>query len=349
MSGHRVAWALSISVLTASASAAFGAGGYEIAEITVLPALENININGLNNRGEVLITQVNAGPNLQIIASIWTADAGHRLLPSDAQYNSGSDLNDLGQALSDNGWIWEPDGSITPLGGDYWFQQFNNTGQLFGVGWDADTGHHFPVISQGGSTTVVPISAAGDYRVHDANDLGVAVGSRSLYLGDDAEGHLVYENEGLRITSSGVSTLEPLPGMDYALPYAMNNAGMIVGTSVQGDTRSGTVWLSDGTVVGLGAEYYLYDINDLGQAVGSGPDGPFLWTAEDGIQLFPSFTGSMELLFGLKINDLGQVVLVDAGAFPQVGFLLTPIPAPGACVLALIAGLAAVRRRRTNA
>ncbi|MCA9305696.1 MAG: hypothetical protein R3B46_01170 [Phycisphaerales bacterium] len=322
-----IACVAGIGVLMGAAVRASALPRYEIDLIPVLPLLEYININGFNNRGEVLITQLNAGPNLQIIATIWTADAGHRLLPSDIQYNSGSDLNDLGQALEGGGgWIWEPDGSMTPLPSQYWIQQINNTGQLFGVGWDADTGHYFPVISQGGGTTIVPISAPGDYRVHDANDLGVAIGSRYLYLGHGADGEPLYEYEGLRVTSSGVSTLDPLPGMQYALPYAMNNAGMIVGTSVQGDTRSGTVWLSDGTAIGMGADYYLYDINDLGQAVGSGPDGPFVWTSADGVQLIPSPTGTIDLLYALKINDHSQIVLVDASAFPQVGYLLTPIP-----------------------
>lgn len=334
------------AVMTGAASGAQGLPSYSVVEIPGLPGGDHINISGLNNRGEVLINHVAAGP-LLMQATLWTALDGHRDLTGDGPYSYARDINDLGQVIGDQSWIWEPDGSMTALPSDVWLQQINNNSELFGVGYKPGTFREFPVLYSGGSVFNLPASTHLHYHISDANDRGVAVGWWSDVTGLDGRGHPIGDAAALVMTSSGVTEVPALPGARAASPAAINDTGMIIGSSHFDDAPDrATIWMPDGSMIDLGANIYINDVNDLGQVVGYSPDGPFLWSAERGMEMLLVPSGLPEYTSALAINDLGQIALRASVVYPERAFLLTPIPVPGECVLVMAAGFAAARRKR---
>lgn len=336
------------AVMTVAASGAQGLPSYSVVEVGGVPVGGHISIHGLNDRGELLVMHVVPGP-LVIQAAVWDQVNGYRFLDGDTPYTFARDINDHGQVIGDHSWIWEPDGSMTALPPDLWLQQINNTGQLFGIGWNPVNFETYPVIYESGQAIRVPAPPRDEYLIKDANDSGVAVGGWSETIGFDDDGHAIVDGQGFRMTISGLTELSPLSGAKYSSPVAINHSGMIVGTSVFADSPPrATVWMPDGKMIDLGEGMTIHDVNDLGQAIGYSDSGPFLWSVEEGIEMLPIPGGSPEFVYALGINNLGQIAMRDSTDYTDRAYLLTPIPAPGAAVIALAGVCLCVSRRRRS-
>jgi probable HAF family extracellular repeat protein len=139
----------------------------------------------------------------------------------------------------------------------------------------------------------------------------------------------------------------------------MNNAGQVVGFSESGggifSPGSGVSWLgslNDTTPV------WPYGINDLGQVVGMATvdtdtdyGRAFLWTAAEGVRDLNSLVDASGdgwfLHSATGINRSGQIVGLGRHSDEEwVPFLLTPIPEPGFCVVAMAICVCVARSRR---
>ena len=164
----------------------------------------------------------------------------------------------------------------------------------------------------------------------DVNDAGEVIGAArlddgtlSLFLWDSQNG---MRDLGIRVTSH------------WDTCYKLNNAGQIAGTAPD---IGGFVWSSATGVRQLFAA--AFGINDLGVVVGTAVGSPLqqysacLWDAEGNRQFLGLTDFSRSA--GLDVNNIGQVVGWGTNPDNQYrGFLLTPVPEPGAVAL-LVCGL----------
>ena len=112
----------------------------------------------------------------------------------------------------------------------------------------------------------------------------------------------------LRAATYRVTDLGVLPGTQYSAPYAINNAGQVVGFS---GSRA-FIWDAENGMRDLGvlpgASWSIaYGINNKGQVVGSSGKRAFIWDAENGMRdlgVLPGHPSSV----ARDINDQGHVV-----------------------------------------
>jgi len=163
----------------------------------------------------------------------------------------------------------------------------NNHGQLVGLSdshaflWQNDT-----------------MTDLGGGWANGINNLGQAVGgsgTRAVLWEDGA-----------------VTDLGTLPGDDYSVAYAINDAGQVVGASCGGTCEWFRAFLwQNGTMTDLGSlggpsDTIAFGINNVGQIVGRSAEHAFLWdhgTMTD-LGVLPTGGGSE----ARAINDAGQVV-----------------------------------------
>jgi probable HAF family extracellular repeat protein len=159
---------------------------------------------------------------------------------------------------------------------------------------------------------------AGSARIHGVNASGQAVGGSGHPHG--AETHAFFWQK-----QGGMRDLGTLPGGDYSSAFAINDSGIVVGTSNTSTSTHAFSWtpaqgLQDlGTLPGANASSALA-INNQGQIVGSSGDHAALWSGGN-IQDLGTLGGATSEAHG--INNMGgpHAFLWQNGAMQDLGVL----------------------------
>jgi probable HAF family extracellular repeat protein len=148
-----------------------------------------------------------------------------------------------------------------------------------------------------------------------------------------------------------VGHADTIEGFTRAIIWDEVNGMRSLGT-IEGQSTIGRAINDQGFVVGFetGAGGFLWnptdgmrrlpiagrDINNLGEIVGDGLDGPAIWDQTNGsrslVDLIPQDSG-WDLEFAFSINDLGEIAGYGIVGGQVRGFLLTPIPEPTTAIL----------------
>lgn len=202
----------------------------------------------------------------------------------------------------------------------------NNSGQIVGtVGWDARDGY---LLSNGVYSQIL-VLGANSVTAQGINDMGQIVGFYGTFIPEITDHSYLYSN--------GNFIWIDVPGATGTMgtqAMGINNNGEIVGRYrsstdvVQGFLYSGGTYT---TIDFPGAERTeLYDINDLGDIIGSYRDvfgvHPFLY--DDGLFTALDLPGTPS-----GINDRGQIVGYYSDSSGEHGFLATPVPEPSTILL----------------
>ena len=154
---------------------------------------------------------------------------------------------------------------------------------------------------------------AGSARVHGVNDSGQAVGASGHPHGADTHAFF-WQKQG------GIRDLGTLPGGDYSAAYAINDSGVVVGTSNTATTTHAFSWTSAqgltdlGTLPGANASSALA-INNQGQIVGSSGDHAALWSGGT-IQDIGTLGGATSEAHGIN-NSSAVVGVSDTSSGPH--------------------------------
>jgi probable HAF family extracellular repeat protein len=216
------------------------------------------------------------------------------------------------------------------------------------------------------------------WRAGTASDLGTIGGNSSAFglgindfgrvVGDSAVTDLTAEHATLWNTIAGTTTDLGTLGGANSRAYAINGAGLVVGSSQvnMSDFSVGhaTLWnTNDGTITDLftlgGASSVAKAINSSGQIVGYSylANSPgmraAIWTdgvAADLNSFLDASAAGWVLVEAMGINDSGWIAgNAINGDGKQHAFLLTPVPEPQSYALALLGvgvlGWVARRRR----
>jgi probable HAF family extracellular repeat protein len=227
--------------------------------------------------------------------------------------------------------------------------KINNNGQIVGQSFGLDVHAHAFLYENG---TMTDIGPSDDTQARAINSAGQIVGGQ-VYYGTPA---FLYSN-------GSTVNLGALGG-DSSSAYSINDASQIVGFSHLGssNTQHAVLWQNSvitdlGTLGGSFIDSAAHDINLSGQIVGASSTSlhqshAFLYengTMRDLNHLLDATGAGWTLESANAINDSGWIV--GSGVSPtgqQRAFLLTPVPEPGSCALALLGfcGLILALRRR---
>ena len=169
----------------------------------------------------------------------------------------------------------------------------------------SQSGPDVPFLLRGDlTTTVLPPLAPGDFAtVNDVNNSGVAVGT-NMGVGTGVIGAVIWR------PGQAPEMLPPLPGAGFSGTRAVNDAGQVIGFSI----NSAVLW-NNGTVTDLGTLGGSFagaaDLNERGDVVGAsgtaaGPPHAFLWRS--GVMTDLGTLAGMIQSSASGINDAGLIV-----------------------------------------
>jgi probable HAF family extracellular repeat protein len=261
-------------------------------------------------------------------------------------------VNNQGQAVgfyvrsdSSGGFLWN--GGSQDLGIYADAKAINDLGQIVGAG-GVPSGN--AVLRDGANVT--DLGALGTH-----GSWPTAINNRTQVIGGswtpEGEAHIFLWENGQIHDLQDISTAPA--GWELYWASAINDVGQIVGhASLPDGTYHSFVW-EDGVVQDLGAAVSAYDINNLGQIVGSLPGAAplqlghaVLW--ENGVMadlndLIPVGSGLL-LTDAYRVNDVGQILAEAYANGVEYPVLLTPVPEPATAALAAIAAVFSLRSRK---
>lgn len=280
--------------------------------LSPLPGYEMSYARGVNDQGQVVGYSSSSGVDR---ACLW---------------NSGQQAVDIGVL---------PSGETAPSSRA---EAINSGGQV--VGWCSVGGgsnHAFLWREVSGMDDITPTSTAPHLYAYGINDGGAVVGT--------SEGDAFIWDRAAGMSSVGSTAI----GID------INNSGHVLCVYPKGAGGTGAYVWQDGHEIVLGElpggvyndSTEALDINNIGVVVGQSNGQPFIWNARYRIMALPMFP---DLTDGVAsaINDNGVIAGTALDAQGNTHILLwTPVPEPSslAALLAGLAGLGAVIRRRRRA
>ena len=314
----------------------------------------------MNENGEIAGVLTHGADNLPFF---WSPSSGLRVLPGidGGTYSGGSAvaLNDLGQvigAIDGRAFIWSAAEGTRAVGGPTTTVfGINNSGVVSGYEGEFPpspvgiTGFRLYPDGRKETLTVAGYSAT---PVEAINNRGDAIGRLVGEAGGAPDRPIVWNADG------SPRDLPPVPGdpVGFLGADAINDNGWVVA-----DRYLAT---PDGRVTDLGTLYgpesltMAFALNNAGLVVGEiGGQGPelaraFAWSEQTGIVGLNErldATGTGWVLMGVAaVNESGQMAGIGQFNGQLTGYVLTPVPEPGAMAMVGAAGLICLRRRSRN-
>jgi probable HAF family extracellular repeat protein len=236
--------------------------------------------------------------------------------------------------------------SLTTFRSNIFIQRMNNLGNYVGQYYTPSGENHAFVQTTDGLYDLDLFITSDNYDsvANGINDHNQVVGNYSLTpFGPDHA--FLWEN--------GEITYLSTTDYDFSYAYAINNSGMIVGNGSNSEGQiQGYLW-QNGSIVPLDVEC-AWDINNKGQILGGGfslavGDSTFLYEKGNYYKLHEMILNPEDWdgLYGVSINDLGQIVGCGDIDGQSHAFLMTPIPEPMTFTLLIFGGVIAYRKIRT--
>lgn len=196
----------------------------------------------------------------------------------------------------------------------------NDYGQVVG-GASTLSGDSHAFLFSGGSLQDLGTLGGSNSVARDINNHGVIVGSA-----DPVSAPSSYYQQAFRYAGGSMTPLGTLPGGAGSDAYAINNHGLIGGSSFEGEITLPeypfhAVFFRGGGVDPLGVSDVgnsaIYGLNDLGQAVGGIPTstiihGSHAFLYSGGVVTDIGFLDVFDDSIAYDINGLGQVVGISA-------------------------------------
>jgi probable HAF family extracellular repeat protein len=230
---------------------------------------------------------------------------------------------------------------VGTFGGDYgWANDISNADQIVGISADSNGVTHAFRATGGTMLDLGTFSEAHDYSIgYGIKDARSVAGYSTL--GPNFSNAFLYR-------AGDLLDLGNLGG--FSRGFAVNDADHVAGTSIIDDSGQECAFLwREGTLTDLGTTAEAItsqglDINNLGQVVGTLVFEPgtqhnhgFLYSKGTMIDVNTLLPEGSEWLVrdAQAINDLGQIVGFGNIGGQEHAYLLTPVPEPSSCVLAL--------------
>ncbi|MCE5199923.1 MAG: hypothetical protein ABFD54_15150 [Armatimonadota bacterium] len=333
-----------VSVLVCLAKLPASASNYSIEQIYTVHGSSSIALD-ISNNGQIIGSSGTGSGNTG--AFFWSRETGYVDIWSSTGVSFDPvAINDAGQIIGriTSEWttpaaLWySENGAISPMD-LHDVYSINSAGIVLGV---SDTGNTVLLDNNKHSTTELTGAFEGIISCGNLNNSGQAV--ITTIWTDSGPGWAIAGCTAYRWDSANGIAVQLDSPFDENNAYvnAINDHGYAVGIS----GNHAVMWNPDGSVVDLG-EGSAWDINNLGQIVGSSREyGAVLWQSDGTIVNLPDTTDSDDS-WALAINDAGWIVGQDGAN----AVLWQPVPEPSAFA-ALACGLVGIftrtRKRRSS-